>query len=661
MAAVHIVRLLDVDLPTIRYIHALNDPHGGRVVVRIRGHLKRRDQYPLMRALRSPLGIRDDVTGGRARASQDELHLRAWYRARGIREMIVSNAPGLPAPLLTTLLQIATDCGLDVWLLCEEAVSREWREAAAAHDTDDVPLDDFLDRFGWPELPPPTLLEGPKARLPADLELPATGFATFRTDVHAHLHPDVAAAVDELWREAFLQAREFGDQDELTVEQVASHLADTLGRCVGRAAMVTTVRAIEAGLFTCGWVLGVPAAVLGKLDLLPTRAERSPAGWARLFAYGQPFRGAACALYAAQVPLSLQVRLRVGDVAPDGSTATLPDGTLVEIEPGARVFLAAQVQARLLRRASASKRLFVWEDDLAPMQVSTLRTAIELPGAEVGFPLVNQIVATDSNRAFTIPAHLLRLHGRIASTRLPAELNGTGLPAAAPPPPAEHRLSSRVLDGAQVRRRRQERAMSASDLASEVGLRPSAITLIESEDAGGELRVAQLAKLAGVLEADLGELFVNDQRQAPADDVATLGAWLFHGRSMVNLELLAEQLGWTLDRLDDAILTLDTKLRPAGLNAHRVGGKVSIQANEFHISPTELEELLKRHRARHGFQWSDAKALFCALVPSVGYHGKPHTQTLAVQRLRNAGILTVDEPARPTGSTRFALGLSPAP
>ena len=203
--------------------------------------------------------------------------------------------------------------------------------------------------------------------------------------------------------------------------------------------------------------------------------------------------------------------------------------------------------------------------------------------------------------------------------------------------------------------------MSASDLASEVGLRPSAITLIESEDAGGELRVAQLAKLAGVLEADLGELFVNDRRQAPADDVATLGAWLFHGRSMVNLELLAEQLGWTLDRLDDAILTLDTKLRPAGLNAHRVGGKVSIQANEFHISPTELEELLKRHRARHGFQWSDAKALFCALVPSVGYRGKPHTQTLAVQRLRNAGILTVDEPARPTEATRFGLGLCPAP
>lgn len=661
MGAVSVVRLMDVDVETARYVHALNDPHGGRIVVRIQGHLKRGAKYPLLRSMRQPLGIRTDVTGGRGTFAQDALHLRAWYRARRIREMVVSNAHGLPAPLLTTLLNTAADADMAVWLLCEEGTPREWREAVAEHAPRDVPMDEFLARYGWPDLPAPTQPAGATIRLPDQLEVPGTGFATFRADVHTHLHEDLADAVDVVWRDAFTRAREFADRDELTPDEVAAHLAAELGGCVGRTEMLTTVRAIEAGLFTCGWVLGVPSAVLGKIAMLPTRAERSPAAWARLFAYGQPFRGAACALYAAQAPLSIQQELRIEDVEPDGSAVRLPDGSHVPIEPGAQVFLAAQVQARLLRGASPSKRLFVWESDLAPMSVSTLQTAVEMPGVEVGFPLVHQITATDSDRAFTIPAHLLRLHGRIAAgVRLPIDLTATP-PAAPRGTSTTGRLTDRVLDGAQIRRRRQERHLSASDLAAEVGLRASAITLIETEDAGGELRVHQLTKLAETLDADLGELFITDDRQAPSADVKMLGSWLFSARSMVPLELLAEELGWTLDRLDDAILTLALHLRPAGLTAHRVGGKVSIQVSTAHISPTELERMLRRHRARHGFQWGDAKALFCALVPKVPYRGKPHTQALAVQRLRNAGILTTDEPAQPAAATLFALGASPQP
>ena len=657
--ATRIVRLPDADLATIHFIHGLNDPVGGRVVARIRGHLKRRDRYPLARSLREPVGIREDVTGARRPVEEHWLHLRAWYRVRGVRELIVSGADILPAPLLAELLDFTSELDIATWLLCEEGPGHEWLTVVDGHGGTDEDAEPFLDRFGWPELPVPARYDTAHPRLPDALVLPGTAFVTFRDDLHTHLDSSLAARVDAVWRDAFHDARQFGDRDDLDREQVAAYLFARLQRCVGRAEKIVTLRAAEAGLFTRGWVVGLPRAVaLGRCDVLPTTAERSPAGWALLFAYGQPFRAAACALYAAQVPLAVQAELRLGGIAEDGSTATLPDGTDVAIEPGAQVFLAAQRRVRELCGAKGSAKLFAWERDGDPIPVPVLRTAVEAPGAEVGFPLVQQSAAAASERTFGLPAHLVRLRGRISTTALPVAPDDRATP---PAPQARNtpapRLHARVLDGTQIRRRRQERGLSLHDLAAEVGVRTAAIELIEREDAGGDLRVHQLHRLAGLLDADLGALAATDDEANTSDDAALLGMLLFHARSMVTLETLAATLGWTLDRLDTVIATLAAELRPAGLHAHRVGGKVGIQPTDVPVADEQLRELTKNHRARHTFQWSDAKALYAALDPDAGYHGKPYTRALAVQRLRNAGILTADEPPQVPASVRFSLGL----
>ena len=149
---------------------------------------------------------------------------------------------------------------------------------------------------------------------------------------------------------------------------------------------------------------------LDRLVSLPTgpRRQRSTPRrrGVRLRAYREPYRGAACALAAAELAPETMTSLTLGQVDPEGTSVTPSDRPApVEIPQGADVYLRAQLWYRRLQGAGDSDLLFA--GDSGPMRARYLADAVRCPLGEVGVPLFSQMVdraEIDSNAGPTAGA-----------------------------------------------------------------------------------------------------------------------------------------------------------------------------------------------------------------------------------------------------------------
>ena len=223
--------------------------------------------------------------------------------------------------------------------------------------------------------------------------VPADSFVTFRAEARQRLDTDAFAVVDARYRAAFDLARAwFGTEAQVGEEAVLGLIRSQLHGCSCTDEMLTAQRAIEAAAFRAGWLVSV------ELDRLVVTADRtsaaaihSPQTWRRLRAYREPYRGAACALAAAELAPETMTSLALGQVDPEGTSVTPSDRPApVEIPQGADVYLRAQLWYRRLQGAGDSDLLFA--GDPGPMRARYLADAVRCPLGEVGVPLFSQMV-----------------------------------------------------------------------------------------------------------------------------------------------------------------------------------------------------------------------------------------------------------------------------
>lgn len=126
-------------------------------------------------------------------------------------------------------------------------------------------------------------------------------------------------------------------------------------------------------------------------DHASAAAIHAPQIWQRLAAYREPYRGAACALAAAELSIDEMLGPSCADVDPEGTAVTVRRGgktDRVGVPAGAEVYLRAQLAWCAIQGALAHEPLFAKKEE--PMRSRFISYALRAPIVELGIPLLSQ-------------------------------------------------------------------------------------------------------------------------------------------------------------------------------------------------------------------------------------------------------------------------------
>lgn len=212
------------------------------------------------------------------------------------------------------------------------------------------------------------------------------------------------------------------------------------------------------------------------------------------------------------------------------------------------------------------------------------------------------------------------------------------------------------IDQARLWRIRIARGFSARRLATESGVGIAIYGRLEDGDNPdlSTISVASLVRIADHLRVPIGDLFTqpdqtNSERvedpDSDADDSAALGRLLHAIGTQANLVAVADSLGWTQERLQAAIDTLDHTLKPAGLLLFRESGRIQIRARD------EVDRAAERRFREHPRATASqrlvtplrAKMLARAHTQPIGRYVDTQRQADEVNLLFDLGLFVADE------------------
>lgn len=200
------------------------------------------------------------------------------------------------------------------------------------------------------------------------------------------------------------------------------------------------------------------------------------------------------------------------------------------------------------------------------------------------------------------------------------------------------------LDGDAIRINRLDLGLSQRSLAKATGLNTKSMSDIETNHhAAAEQTLLPLQRLVDTLGVPLRALLADDTPNGPddtganapqagPDDMAALGALLLNTRVNTLKTNLADDLGWTLDRLRLAAAALDHQLRPLGMQVHTLRGGYRLRPADGHRSKAKARAD-KTTGARNGLSIPEAELIHRAL------HGGMDTQKISVSQRPSLGRL----------------------
>lgn len=331
------------------------DLTGGRVGVLARPGM-RRIGWLAADTLRA-LGCSDDVTGAGRPGEGDWTLVAVWLNAHQIRHLYIQHAWTMPLTVLEAVTDLADRTGCTIWLVGDTPYTdRHANVLAARGSSEPITGEEF--NAAWADLTPAPA-RTPNATLqPPDwpARVPDDDFTTFRTTCRDLLSPDQFRLVDHYFRDqvttAVGEVQAAVTAGEVTEEHVAARLHSEWEATPSLAHYLTFLRANQVAFFHSGYYLQVDLdQLVGTAGTMPRRALRSAETWERLHAYPEPHRATICALAAAGLGVEQIHQVTVNGYQPGTGTVRLPDGTTVDIEPDARIYLTAQWHLRMLTGA----------------------------------------------------------------------------------------------------------------------------------------------------------------------------------------------------------------------------------------------------------------------------------------------------------------------
>jgi hypothetical protein len=365
-----------------------NDPDAGILVAGIAPDFRR--PYDLWREVFIALGKDPEVSGAGRDSELDWALLPAWFLAHRIRHLVLINAERLPAKHLLDVSGLAAVGNVELWLVAFEPVATTYERAIETWPTSTVTLEDLV---GVLE----ELDEPGRADVPLDFpRVPLDNFMTFLADARRELSAGEFQVVGELFRFSVEGARQWFREANDTVceESVLGYLRRLLRTCATTDEVTVVVRGIQVAAFHEGWLVNADIArLIATADQASRAAVTSTLTWRRLLAYKEPYRGAACALAAADLSVDEMLTIRCMDVDEAGHSVQLSRGSsaeTIEVPVGAGVLLRAQRIYREHQGAHPDEPFFGLENE--PLERRYLAAAMRAPILELGVPLYSQRV-----------------------------------------------------------------------------------------------------------------------------------------------------------------------------------------------------------------------------------------------------------------------------
>jgi hypothetical protein len=380
----------------------LTDLPAGRVAVLARP-AERRASWLLWDVL-AALGATDAATNNYGEQTDADL-VRAWLLAYNITDLLIVSAEHLTADQITTTAVLTAGTGTTLWLLATGVLDDARHEAVQGWGAEPITWTQLSAAFAdTPTAFGPT---APTAAAPAAADVPVPGddfprhlpgddFPTFRTACRRTLTPDAFDQVDTQLHEDVQAGLTLCEavHGALTEENVAAHLHSRYRQLPTDAQLLVATHATQIAAFRHGWYLQVntPGLLATAADS-PRPATRTPPMWARLAVYAAPFRGATCALAAADLDTTDLQALTIGDVAADGSTSTTATGTH-DLEAGAQLYVRAQCWLRRAHGATMSDP-FITAPDGRTLTGRTFADTVSRARTDTGLAVTSRRVARE--------------------------------------------------------------------------------------------------------------------------------------------------------------------------------------------------------------------------------------------------------------------------
>src|SRR5690606_35340008 len=215
-----------------------------------------------------------------------------------------------------------------------------------------------------------------------------------------------------------------------------------------------------------------------------------------------------------------------------------------------------------------------------------------------------------------------------------------------------------ILNGEYIRRRRRDLRLSQRFLAKQLAVTSRVIAALEEGTNHATLPIGFVCDLADQLGVDVRDLSLKEP-PPPADGfeelAAQIGAFLFQTGTLVGTGALAEAFDVTLDEIDDALRLLEAGVETVGLSLQRtVSGDVALHPK----TPLDTEaqrRLVRQHHARRGLSLTEARVLYRLLDGPVDEGKLSNPESVALNRLRHAGIATEDGQATLLPDARLSM------
>jgi len=206
-----------------------------------------------------------------------------------------------------------------------------------------------------------------------------------------------------------------------------------------------------------------------------------------------------------------------------------------------------------------------------------------------------------------------------------------------------------VLDGALIRRRRQQLGLSERDVGTRLGTTGAAIRSLELGTNHDTITATFLAALAELLGLTPTELFATTAPAAVTpSDVQVAGALLNEAGKRIPISALSEACGWDLERTHAVLDALTGTLSTVGQMLQRTPDLVGVVPSSSADNPDRVQGLLRVVHARSGMNLRTASALHRVFTGTLTGTENDNSTRVALGELLNTGLVTYDAGDRGT-------------
>ncbi|SOC50408.1 hypothetical protein SAMN05660748_3156 [Blastococcus aggregatus] len=170
------------------------------------------------------------------------------------------------------------------------------------------------------------------------------------------------------------------------------------------------------------------------------------------------------------------------------------------------------------------------------------------------------------------------------------------------------------------------------------------------------LTVAELLSPPSPAEPDQDGASEQEERTSPTADAQVLIPVLVSVPRLASIIHAARTLGWTRERIEDALASIPPVLEGTGLRLHKINGRATI--TPIDSAKSLLQVIGRLQTTTSGLNASQARTLLRITNGEPVFHRNIGNQEkLTLGALKNMGCIELDEQAqyRPTADIRLAL------